>query len=488
MTRRKKIIPSTQKHLSQDAIEQYLFGKEKETVRHRTERQLLEDIFSAEAVEGLSTQAGARQMTANMNDLKARLQQRIAQQKQKRGATIMPFGMQPYAIAASVALLLACAIVVLFSTRYFEKTKETAPLAQKAEPQKPVAATPQTTDSEAVSSKEIQPSADVTANAAETKTYAEAEADKQPVTGNAPTAPAYKIARLPDRQVSPEKAKSAPPVAGIIQPETSAVALADEANTSAKPKEAPVMMEEKMAALPSTSALDTQARSESFDKKKDANSVATAKSTIATRSKETNDVQPAQVVKGRVVDAEDGLAIPGTVVTVKGTTISAYTNQNGEYTISVPEGGELSFNFIGYVSYRIPVEDKRIINARLSPDVKSLSEVVITGTEEKNGTAYQPAQPESGMPEFMKAVEQKLETSANADYAGSGTIKISFTVQPDGSLANVKVLKSLCPTCDQAAVQAVTEASRWKPAQENGKPVSQKMKIRIPFRSRQKDK
>jgi TonB family protein len=189
-----------------------------------------------------------------------------------------------------------------------------------------------------------------------------------------------------------------------------------------------------------------------------------------------------QLVRGRVSDAEDGLPIPGAVVTVHGSETAAYTDMNGEFVITAPTDGELAFSFIGYNTYRTPVDSKPIVNARLTPDVKSLSEVVVSGTNRPGAEAiaFQPARPESGMPQFIKTVEQRLEAVPGADRFGSGIIKLSFTVQPDGSLANVKVLKSVCAECDQAAVQAVQEAARWKPAVQNGKPVPQKMRVRIP--------
>jgi TonB family protein len=498
MTRHKKTTPSTQKHLSQDSVEQYLFGKSTEASRHRIERQLLDDKFSSEAIEGLSKQTGAKQMHANMGDLKARLQQRIAQQKQKRGGVVMPFGMQPYAIAASVALVLVCAIAVLFSTKYFEKTQATEPLAQKVEALPPAEAAPSVARNQVESATPSQELATSPANAAEAASEADANTLEEKKTVQ-PTSKSkeegYTGAIADNNPVasSPKivASESAKPVTSVDDTKAALdkTVLADATKPMPAAKsDIPVMMEEKMAAVPQESIAETEARRESFKAKKELRSSSLASEANASPVAKTPGTGT-KIVKGRVIDAEDGLAIPGTVVTVKGTNISAYTDQNGEYALSVPEDGELSFNFIGYVTYRVPVEQQSVINARLSPDVKSLSEVVVIGADNKDtntASTYRPAQPEKGMPEFMKTIEQRLEASPNADYNSAGVIKLSFTVQPDGSLTNVKVLKSLCPECDQAAVQALTEADRWKPAQENGKPVSQKMKIRVPFKPKKK--
>ncbi len=487
MTRNRKTTPSTQKYLSQESVEQYLFGKSKEAIRNRTERQLLDDTFTGEALEGLSTQTSGRQMNANMNDLKARLQQRISQQKQKRGGAIMPFGMQPYAIAASIALILVCAVVVLFNSKYFQRTESAGNVAQAAK-QAPLATNAERGIPEAaIASSDAQPGVsnsvrdEAELRVASEKTAAQPQVYKDETVGNTTGAAAPKI-------VSPETLKPSEPVVSSSMPTPSAetVVAMNEAK-KADDKQNPVLLEEKMTAVPNEPVL-TQANSVNREK---ARSSTPANAMKATAQSQPGATGPAKVIKGRVVDAEDGLPIPGTVVTVRGTTTSVYTNQNGEYTVLVPEGSELSFNFVGYITYRVPVEAQGVIDAKLSPDIKSLSEVVVIGADEKNGKTasnYQPAQPESGMPEFMKTIEQKLEASPYAESNASGVIKLSFTVEPDGTLTNVKVLKSLCPSCDQAAVQAVTEASRWKPAEENGKPVSQKMKIRVPFKAKKKDK
>jgi|GEM_PF-1558495 len=463
MSRHKKTTLSTQKHPSQDAVEQYIFGKASDSGRHRVERQLVEDGLLSDAVEGLSTQPSARHMAANMNDLKARLQQRIAQQKQKRSGRVMLFGMQPYAIAASVALVLACAVVVLFNTRYFEKARSagTAVRQEKTVPLATAEAPPTVLQQEEVTPPPVGDESDQIPTPQNNIASRQKLKDTPLPSSEIVLAPVTKPASAVAIRTSPDKITAVSPK---VAPQSDAI-------------DKPAVLREKMAAdSPETVRNTAQVK-------------ATRKVQAEANMRTTPTPAPGQtkkIIKGRVVDAEDGLAIPGAVVTVKGTSISTYTDQNGEYSIAVPNDGELAFSFIGYITYRIPVDQKSSIEARLTPDVKSLGEVVVIGADQKNTTAFKPAQPESGMPEFVKIIEQKLESSPYAERAGTGMVRLSFTVQPDGSLTNVKVLNSLCPECDQAAVQALQEASRWQPAIENGKPVPQKMKIRVPFRTKKK--
>jgi len=56
-----------------------------------------------------------------------------------------------------------------------------------------------------------------------------------------------------------------------------------------------------------------------------------------------------------------------------------------------------------------------------------------------------------------------------------GEVEISFEVQSNGSLANIKIDKSLCEDCDEAAIKAVKEGPRWKV--KKGKKATGKVKV-----------
>lgn len=87
-----------------------------------------------------------------------------------------------------------------------------------------------------------------------------------------------------------------------------------------------------------------------------------------------------RTITGTVTSSEDGSGIPGVSVVLKGTTNGTVTDEYGKYTITVPEKkGMLTFSFIGYQSQEVKVEISNVINVTLSPDIKALSEVVVTG-------------------------------------------------------------------------------------------------------------
>lgn len=93
-----------------------------------------------------------------------------------------------------------------------------------------------------------------------------------------------------------------------------------------------------------------------------------------------------RTVTGKVTGAEDGSALPGVNVLLKGTTNGTTTDVNGVYTLTVPAtGGTLSFSFIGLITQEIEIGQRSVIDVPMHQDMTQLSEVVVTalGVERK---------------------------------------------------------------------------------------------------------
>ena len=85
-------------------------------------------------------------------------------------------------------------------------------------------------------------------------------------------------------------------------------------------------------------------------------------------------------ISGQVTDRANGQGLPGVTVLVKGTTIGASTNAEGNYTLSVPASATtLSFSSIGYLAVDRPIGTAATISVALATDAKQLGEVVVTG-------------------------------------------------------------------------------------------------------------
>jgi len=85
-------------------------------------------------------------------------------------------------------------------------------------------------------------------------------------------------------------------------------------------------------------------------------------------------------ITGNVSSVEDGTALPGVTVVVKGTTVGAVTDFDGNYVIVVPDGSNtLIFSFVGMQTREIAIENSTVINVAMEIDAVNMDEVVVIG-------------------------------------------------------------------------------------------------------------
>jgi len=86
-----------------------------------------------------------------------------------------------------------------------------------------------------------------------------------------------------------------------------------------------------------------------------------------------------RVVSGRVSAQEDGSALPGVNVVLRGTTNGTVTDTDGNYKLSVPAtGGTLVFSFIGYATQERAIGERSVLDMGMDLDTKQLTEVIVT--------------------------------------------------------------------------------------------------------------
>jgi TonB-linked SusC/RagA family outer membrane protein len=86
-------------------------------------------------------------------------------------------------------------------------------------------------------------------------------------------------------------------------------------------------------------------------------------------------------VTGKVTNAQTEQGLQGATVAVSGTGIVAETNNDGNYTVNVPDGDQtLVVRAIGYKRAQVPLPaSQNSADVALDPDVFKLEEIVITG-------------------------------------------------------------------------------------------------------------
>lgn len=87
-----------------------------------------------------------------------------------------------------------------------------------------------------------------------------------------------------------------------------------------------------------------------------------------------------QYVRGTVTSSEDGLGIPGVMISVPGTTIGTMTDAGGKYTLNVPAGANtLVFTYVGMKRVETQIAGREVIDVVMSPDLQLMDEIVVVG-------------------------------------------------------------------------------------------------------------
>ena len=88
-----------------------------------------------------------------------------------------------------------------------------------------------------------------------------------------------------------------------------------------------------------------------------------------------------------------------------------------------------------------------------------------------------------GMAELMKYLKKNLRYPQICKEQGlQGRVIVQFVVNPDSTLSDFNVIKSVNPHLDKEALRVVSSMPKWKPGEQRGKPVSMRMTLPVTFR------
>ena len=67
------------------------------------------------------------------------------------------------------------------------------------------------------------------------------------------------------------------------------------------------------------------------------------------------------------------------------------------------------------------------------------------------------------------------------DNGQQGVVILEFVVEEDGTISNITVVKSVCPTLDEEAIRVVKAMPKWKPGETNGRKSRSYFQLPITF-------
>ena len=87
-----------------------------------------------------------------------------------------------------------------------------------------------------------------------------------------------------------------------------------------------------------------------------------------------------------------------------------------------------------------------------------------------------------GMGALMQYLASNIKYPVEAEENGiKGRVICTYIVETDGSITDVKVIKSVAPSLDKEAVRVISAMPKWIPGEQAGKPVRVKYTLPVTF-------
>ena len=151
----------------------------------------------------------------------------------------------------------------------------------------------------------------------------------------------------------------------------------------------------------------------------------TANIDINVKTSDLSKVMADNKIKGRVL-SEDGNPIPGATVVVKGTTIGAITDFEGNYSLSkISDNAVLVFSFVGMKTIEIQFSGQKTLNVTMSEETTGIDEVVVVGYGVQKKASVTGSISTVGATDLVKAPVGSLGTAMTGRLTGMTTVQRS---------------------------------------------------------------
>ena len=181
-------------------------------------------------------------------------------------------------------------------------------------------------------------------------------------------------------------------------------------------------------------------------------------------------------VVGKVVDT-DSKPIIGAAILIRGTKKGSVTDPEGLFRMKdVPVGSWIDVMYVGFKTVSMQVTKANASKLYFVMEKENASEGMVFDVVE------QMPQFPGGMPALMKWLQDNMKYPKEAqDAKQQGRVIVSFVVEKDGSITNVRVVKSVAPALDEEAIRVVKAMPKWNPGMQNGEPVRVNYTVPISF-------
>jgi outer membrane biosynthesis protein TonB len=108
--------------------------------------------------------------------------------------------------------------------------------------------------------------------------------------------------------------------------------------------------------------------------------------------------------------------------------------------------------------------------------------VKAVSVKEDRPSGYKPPQPSGGKSEFDKYVRKNLHRPDTLSSEQRVIVVLKFFVRTDGGIDSIRVVSSQGKAFADEAIRLLRSGPAWQPAEQNGKPVEDQVRVRIVFK------
>lgn len=141
----------------------------------------------------------------------------------------------------------------------------------------------------------------------------------------------------------------------------------------------------------------------------------------------------------------------------------------------VDDDVEIEEEFVIDVEATATTVVKEYVPIVVEKEAEIVEEVIFTVVEENPGFP-------GGEEERMRYLQQNLKYPQMARESGiQGTVYVTFVVEKDGSITDVRILRGIGGGCDEEAARVVKAMPRWNPGKQRGQSVRVQFNLPIRF-------
>lgn len=439
-----------------NSLRRWIQGDVTQKEESQLEREAREDLFLQEALEGY------RRFPESRHQQRLdRMREQLQSKPRKRGALLISM---PYRIAAASAVVLTIGLFWLLNPGPPQELAESAAPAQSVETDQRVAEKPTLTENTPIISATEETAKEVQEPAAAEEVLAfrddqpqDALADRQEQ-----EAPQVYASRSREDLLSENrKSKASSEIAVVEKPQLRANPNPVVVSPGSTPSQPPVVT------IPPSELDKVAAPTSPSHEKKD----------FPVGGVNLGNPTGVRLITGKVMDSS-GTPLNGVLVVSPGDRTGTITNLNGQYEILLDSGVQkLEFQRTGYHLQRVdlpenggvvqvtldeaaPTVDKVLAKEEASKKrKKNKSSAAVTGLTSQGNIAA----PLVGYKRFENYLQLNLnypELALENDV--SGEVVLSFTIEPDGTLSNVRALQGPGYGLEQEAIRLIQGGSKWK--------------------------